>query len=190
MENKDENPDGPFCGDVYFRSELEKLIKEYGIKMVVETGTYLGITTAALAEMAESVLTVEINPEYYNKNKVRFLTIKNITAILAKSADVLRGIDPCRTLVFLDAHWGDRSPLLEELSAIAAWHEKPIIVIHDFKVPGIPEFGYDRYDGRDYDMDLIADSICKIYGCDGFTYYYNTKATGHKRGVIYIKPKL
>jgi hypothetical protein len=91
-----------------------------------------------------------------------------------------------KVLLFLDAHWEASCPLLDELAAIAESGMKPIIAIHDFKVPN-KDFGFDSYNGQDYTWDWIAPSIEKIYGKD-FKHYYNTVAEGAKRGCVFIEP--
>lgn len=177
-----------FNGDTYMKLEFEKLIKEYGIKTIIETGTYKGDTTLVLADMVENVITVELSDTYFNENKERFSGIKNIHAVEGNSVDLLKSINPTNALVFLDAHWNDYCPLLDELKAISNWTEKPVIVIHDFKVPDHPELGFDSYNGQDYDFGFIAVELLSIYGFN-FSHYSNTEASGSKRGVIYIEPK-
>jgi hypothetical protein len=88
-------------------------------------------------------------------------------------------------LFYLDAHSHIETPLLDELKAIAEAEIKPIIVIHDWKIPDRPDLGYDSYNGQDYTFEWIKPSIEAIYG-DEYAYYYNNQAEGAKRGVIYI----
>lgn len=99
-------------------------------------------------------------------------------------------IDDTQPLIFLDAHWY-KNPLLSELHAIATHGIKPVIAIHDFKVPDHPELGYDVYAKQNitYDFAYIKESIENIYGKDGYEYHYNSEATGDKRGCIFIYPK-
>src|SRR5690606_34701363 len=92
-----------------------------------------------------------------------------------------------KILFFLDAHWQQYNPLLDELKVIAEAGLKPVIVIHDFKVPFRDDLGYDSYNGQDYDYTWIQDSLHAIYGSN-FTTRYNDQATGAKRGVIIIEP--
>jgi hypothetical protein len=117
-------------------------------------------------------------------------------------------------LFFLDAHWGRKLPLLDELEAISELDFKKVIVIHDFFVP-YTDFRFDEYliepnmikyyfksfinwlcDMQGFeeafkrqrlDMEFIKDKLDKIYP-DGYNYNYNTKAEGAKVGLIYIYP--
>ncbi len=176
-----------FNGDTFILDEFKKLIKDYGIKTVIETGTFAGDTTLALSDIVESVLTVELSDTYFSQNKEKFTSHKNITAIEGNSVDILSGIDPEDALCFLDAHWNEYNPLLDELKAISGWQQQPIIVIHDFKVPDHPELGFDSYAGQDYDFAWIEKVLDEVYP-EGYAYYYNSQATGSMRGAIFIIP--
>lgn len=182
-----------FEGDVYLRTYFEILVDQHDIKAIIETGTYLGSTTVKFAEIVDKVFTIEIKKEYQDKAKVKFEG-KNIESFLGNSAHVLpKVIEKVNglgnILFFLDAHWNDYNPLLHELKIIADAGLKPVIAIHDFKVPDRPDLGYDSYKGQDYDFNWIAASLNAIYGHGGFTYFYNETATVGKRGVIFIEPK-
>jgi len=119
--------------------------------------------------------------------------LKNVNVVLGSSPDFLDSIlcGPMlkikRILFFLDAHWDDYCPLLDELKLIADNNLEPVIAIHDFKVPDCPLLGFDSYKGQDYDFDWIKPSIEKIYP-DGYVVEYNNEAEGAKRGVIFIYP--
>lgn len=179
-----------FEGDWFLHHEIICLVEEHGISLIIETGTYMGATTLQFAGMADRVETIEANPEYYAIASAKF-NCKNISHHLGRSEDILGEVlsKTENTLFFLDAHWGSNNPLLQELKIITDAKIRPVIVIHDFKVPGFPEFGFDSYDGQDYEWDWIAASIEEIYGKNGYTYHYNSVAEGAKRGVIFIEPK-
>ena len=186
-----------FEGDTHLKESIQKLITDYNIKTVVETGTFKGSTTVQFANMVDKVYTTEVNPEYYKEAVGKFTENgkTNIFHNLGSSVVVLPKIlpeipQPQTLLFFLDAHWGPNNPLLEELQIITDYKLKPVIVIHDFKVPGHPELGFDTYGGQDYDWDWIKDKIENIYGKESYTVTYNDKAVGMKRGVIFITPKI
>ncbi len=182
-----------FEGDRFLKEEFQKIIDRHKIGVLIETGSYLGSTTRQFASMAPIVVTIEINPEYYAcaAEKCQGMETRHY---LGNSADVLpeilAGINTnVKLLVFADAHWAAYNPLLDELKAIKESGFKPVIVIHDFKVPDHPELGFDSYAGQDYEWSWIEESVNNIYGKDGYTYYYNSEAEGAKRGVIFIEPK-
>ncbi len=187
-----------FEGDKFLKEEFQRLIDKHKTNIIIETGTYLGNTTKQLAEMVATVFTVEENEDYFFKSNAKFVTARNVLNYKGSSVDILPGIlagpitsgeSNQNVLFFLDAHWGENNPLLQELEIIANHKIKPIIVIHDFKVPDHPELGYDSYDGQDYEWSWIEKSVEAIYGPGGYTYHYNTQAEGAKRGVIFIEPK-
>jgi hypothetical protein len=89
-------------------------------------------------------------------------------------------------LFYLDAHWESHLPLLDELKHIAASGVNAVIAIHDFYVPN-SGFGFDTYHGQKLDFQFIEPYLSAIYP-NGYNYFYNTVAEGHKRGLIFIEP--
>lgn len=179
-----------FEGDHYIEAEIKSLVEKFSITHIIETGTYKGRTTAKFAEMCRT-LTLEINPEYFKEAKQNLQNNPNVLMYLGDSVKGLTEYLPSCTkeslLFFLDAHWNDYCPLLDELKLIAQNGLKPVIVIHDFYVPDRPELGYDSYKGQRFDLEWIKPSLEAIYG-EGVFIQYNSKATGAMRGVIYITP--
>jgi len=177
-------------GDTFLWAEIEKLVKEHKIETIVETGTYLGNTAKKFATIAD-VITCEVKREHFDEAMKNLATVPNALVFFGNSVDVLSEnaglFKNKRVLFFLDAHWYDYCPLLDELKLIETMGMKPIVVIHDFKVPG-KDFGYDRYRGQDFEWSLIDYQVRKIYGKDGFTYYYNENSDGPRRGAIFILP--
>lgn len=187
MSNKAFNCDG------HIGAEFLKLIQQFGIRTIIETGTYYGDTTGELLKMVPTVHSIEINSVYYAAARASLGSPAGLKLHLGNSPEVLIRIIPdCddNILFFLDAHWYDHNPLLNELSVIARYEKKnAVIVIHDFKVPDHPEFGFDKFpDGAEYSIDMIRDHLNQIYGRN-YEFYYNTQAEGSRRGVIYIIPK-
>lgn len=180
-----------FEGDELIKSELDRLIKKHKIDLIFETGTYLGGTTKRFAEMAKTVITVEIDPNNFVRASKYLNGVKNVKTYIGSSPDVMRKLCPTiskKALYFLDAHWLGACPLKAELRVIAESKLTPVIAIHDWKVPG-KNFGYDSYNGQDFTYDWIKPELDNIYGADGYNYFYNTEAEGAQRGVIYVEPK-
>lgn len=184
-----------FEGDIYLKQKFAEIIKQHKITWIIETGTYLGSTTAHLCSMCPRVDTVEVNEQHYKVAVDYLRDRKNVTLHLGNSPQVLATLIPPRSgkrsalFVFLDAHWGQYNPLLDELAVIATSKYKPVIAIHDFKVPNNPELEYDVYKDFRYEWQTIHASVDKIYGPGNYHVEYNTQATGAKRGVIFIYPK-
>jgi len=183
-----------FNGDSYVANEFLKLKEEFSITNVIELGTCVGGTTKWLSENFEKVLTVEINADFRNIALQRLGGSGKVTSILGDSVEQLPYmLSLCDSvpLVFIDSHWNSHLPLFDELAIIKQSVLKPIIVIHDCKVPYEPNLGFDSYNGVDISYENIKSYLEDIYSVDRYEYYYNSdeKSTEVKRGVIYIKPK-
>jgi hypothetical protein len=207
-----------FEGDFYLRIEFEKLIKKFKINNIVETGTFMGNTTKEFSKMAENVYTIESIKKLYLISKKNLVHCTNVKSFLGDSPLILNRILPTlkgNTLFFLDAHGRNHWPILDELKVISKFPylKKSVIVIHDFYVPG-KNFGFDSYyhnsnsnlelflkkiigfigrflkmrliEKQKLDYEFVDKSIKQIN--PSFKYYYNSKAEGAKRGVIFIHP--
>lgn len=181
--------DLPFNGDTFVQSEFLKLRDQFNIKNVVETGSCLFTTTKWFSDNFDSVYTFEIVQDFYNYGMEITADRTNINAFRCHSPDGLKLI--CdqivdETIFFLDAHWGDACPLLEEIEQIAKFRIDPIIVIHDFKTDN-PNLGFDSFKESQFDLNFVNHSLSKVYP-NGFDYYFNDEACGAMRGMIYILP--
>lgn len=195
-----ENQELPFAGDIHMEGEMLKLRDQFGIGQVFETGTCYGSTTLWFAAHFKAVATIELNPTYGAIARTRLdAYVKEnpdageVDLLLGDSgvklAELLaQGTGNIPSLFFLDAHFEEHCPLLQELAAIAEAHLRPVIVIHDFQVPGRPDLGYDTWEGQPFRFGWIRPSLDRIYGANGYGHYFNSMATGAKRGVIYIHP--
>lgn len=197
----------PWNGDGYLAAEVLRLKEVHGLTKALETGTCLGSTTLWLAEHFDKVQTCEISDQYYEIACERFMAHDKPYAIVDTTDrfwdHIVARKRPSKTVVwnvadrvdfiFLDAHWGDHCPLLDELDAIAnPEHGRnaglPCIVIHDFQVPGT-DFGFDRMpDGRPFNLELVKPYLDRIYGEGKYRTNYPTKVEGAKRGWISIEP--
>lgn len=188
-----------FEGDSFVKRNFELFRDKFNIDTVIETGTYLGGTTKVLSEMFRWVLTFELNREYFKQSGEYLKGVKNVSTLNLDSGlyltELLSQMKPQlqegeTLLFFLDAHWEKSCPLLAELKAIADNGIKPVIIIHDWKVPNRPDLGFDSYNGQDFTFDWIEKSIDAIYGIGKYGYHYNDQAEGAMRGVIYIYPTI
>lgn len=183
-----------FEGDESLKDEFKALVDKFKINAIVETGTYRGATTKRLIELAREVHSIEINENNFREACENCTHESGINLYLDSSEKALpKLIDKLKEenkniLFFLDAHWNDYNPLLDELKIIANKGLSPVIAIHDFKVPET-DLGFDSYNGQDYDFNWIESSLKEIYP-EGFNFHFNdeTKSTGARRGVIFIYP--
>lgn len=199
-----------FGGDKFINLEIERLVKEFGIKTIVETGTYRGETTIELAKLAKTY-TIELNKDRFHTVQTFLKDNPNIEMLMGNSPEVLKTLVPLiekPVLFYLDAHWGRYFPLLDELKAILGSKvEDSIIVVHDCYVPD-RSFGYDaHYINSNWfvyvwnvinerlfkgsrkqrlDWEFIKDVVYDIN--PNYKHYYNKEAEGDMRGVIYIVP--
>ena len=182
----------PFNADVQIQKEFLKLKKKYGLTCAIETGGCLGYTTMWLAENFERVKSIELNSTYYAIATNRLSNHKNVQVVMGDSAvslhPILSDVED-DTIFFLDGHWQNSVPLESELQQIASVGIKPVITIHDFQVPDHPELGFDEYNGQPFSFEWLKPRFDAIYGENGYERYYNSKAEGAKRGIIYICPK-
>jgi len=99
--------------------------------------------------MVGHVITVEINPSFYLRAEQHLSDVTNVTMYNADSVSALPGIldatKAMNLLLFIDSHWEDNNPLLAELEIISDAGIKPVLAIHDWKIPNHPELGFDTY---------------------------------------------
>lgn len=183
----------PFNGDHYLQKMILAFKDQHEIKTAIECGTCLGSSALWFVDNFDKSITIEVNKTFYDIAKERLKNRSNVTTILADTRAVLAqqiASVSGQYLIFLDSHWGNNNPLLEELEIIAQSGTQPVIVIHDFKNPLVPTMGYDEYpnEGIVYEWSYIEKSINKIYP-NGFDIRYNTEATEVNRGCIFLSPK-
>jgi hypothetical protein len=178
--------------DKFAFQELEKLVQEFNIERIIETGTYYGWSTKKISELGLKIDTIEINERFYQEAK-DILTQENIKVHLGNSVNILKEIieeGEKNLLIFIDSHWGEL-PLIQELEVIKNKKIEPVLIIHDFYVPdenGKAKFGYDTYNGVIMNFEFIEKSLNEIYP-NGFEYYYTKKIEFCNSGTIYITPK-
>jgi hypothetical protein len=190
-----------FEGDPNVMPVIEQLAKKHNLKAVIETGTFYGNTTARFAELGLPVKTIESQPMQfkaaYDNLKAKGFDVDQwdkgtIHLIQAHSHnclnEVIESTKAKNIFFYLDAHWESHLPLLDELKHIAASGVNAVIAIHDFYVPN-SGFGFDTYHGQKLDFEFIEPYLSAIYP-NGYNYFYNTVAEGHKRGLIFIEPKI
>ncbi|MFX0063170.1 MAG: hypothetical protein ACFFC7_13415 [Candidatus Hermodarchaeota archaeon] len=144
----------PFHLDPKFQNLILELIN-LPCSDFVETGTFLGASTSFVAQRARSlkIFTCEINKDLYRIAKNKLESYKNVNICHCSSEKyILRLLKQKKLgnlpLFFLDAHWGSYWPLLDELKLIIESRISAIILIDDFKVPGRPDFHFDRYSNK------------------------------------------
>ncbi len=185
-------------GDHSLQKQFVDYIDRFSILTIVETGTYQAKSTLWFAQKCKTVITIESQERYFHS--VGDLHNPNIHQYLGQSQNVIyekwneiKSYSEPNYLFWLDAHWLPPCPTPFELLAITrlALNPKPVIVIHDFKVPGKNEYGWDLYDDFQYNWVSIRDLIDGIYGTDGYEIEYNREPINqcNLRGCIFVSPK-
>ena len=182
-------------GDTFACNEFLKLRSKFNVKKIIECGSCVGGTTKWMAENFKEVITIEINEQFRNICLQRTNGLNNVNSILGDSINHLPNIlqnSKSNIIIFLDDHWLEAFPLIDELKIIKESGLIPIIVVHDCLVPNEPKLGYDSYNGLDISYSTMKPYLDSIYGENEYDYHYNSDAesTEVKRGIIYIYPKL
>ena len=183
-----------FNNDSVVSDTVVKLINDLKIECIIETGTFRGKTTAFLSETFPNldIYTIEVNFKNFLEAEQNLKPYKNITLICGSSEKKLEELLPTlkgkRLLFYLDAHWEEYWPLLDEFEAIRKnAKDMCCIVIDDFKVP-YRQFQHDAYKGQPLDVDYIQDKMNGVYTTP--FYFFNDRSTRAQRpvGKIYIVP--
>jgi hypothetical protein len=169
------------------------LSKKFNLTTFFETGTYHGLSSKIISKYFDKIITIENNKNFYNISLDNLKDINNCILIHGNSSEIMEQElkkEDNSIFFFLDAHWEDYWPILDELKIIKEKNLKPVIAIHDFYVPsenGNARFGFDSYQGQPLDFNYIESSIKNIYG-ENFEIQYSNSSTTNS-GVIYIYPK-
>lgn len=136
------------------QENLRSCARKYGVRVLVETGTYRGDTVQALRNDFARIYSIELSPALFAQAQARFRSAKNVELIQGDSgeklADLMRRLDQ-PALFWLDGHYsagitakGDKiTPIFEELEHIfAAPARNHVVVIDDARLfgtdPGYP----------------------------------------------------
>jgi hypothetical protein len=142
---RSDHPDNPK------RALLRGVAKEHGLRVFVETGTYMGETAWALRRELDRIETIELEPTLARLARIRFKRVPNVRVHEGDSAAVLPRILETLTepaLFWLDAHPStDRTahdgpiPLQAELAAIGR-HEVSghVVLVDDLRYLGTPGY--------------------------------------------------
>lgn len=167
------------------------LKKRYNINTAIETGTYKGHTSMFLSYLFNSVHTTEINQSEYNDTYKILKNCSNITCHLGSSDKVFQHLLPSlkgeRLFFYLDAHWNDFWPLLDEIREIGKTHfNNCIIMIDDFKVPNRPDIEFDKYGNHECSMEYIQNELNKVYS--SYSYHFLIPFNKERRAKLLIIP--
>jgi hypothetical protein len=169
------------------------LRNDYQIETVVETGTYRGSSTRLFSVLFDKVRTIDISQGYYDVSKDWLKDSTNVQCHLGSSEVVLKSLLPTlqnqSVLFYLDAHWNDHWPLLQELEEISKTHHNNcIIVIDDFKVPDRNDIPYDYYGSHECSYEYIKNKLNLVFS--DYNYFYVIPKDVSSRAKFVAIPKV
>ena len=155
---------------------MTQLRDQFQVKTLVETGTAHGIGARFWATLFPIVLSCDIDEKMLAAARLKvlatgaFLFRRSSPEFLTWFRRTYEEMGRQDYVVFLlDAHWHKDWPILGELRSLKAF-PWAIIVIHDFKAPGL---GYVSYNGQDLNWDYVKADLLAVN--PGFHFYHNTR---------------
>lgn len=167
---------------------LNALRRKCGADVIVETGTYRGVTAARCARVFKKVYTIELDPDLA-REATRFLAPRrNVEVICGDAVNELSTVfesrDVASAVVFLDGHYSGGvtattdipEPALEELNLLLRYKAQVgAILIDDFR-----SFGLEK----DFPSKAqLVETAEKLYPEFSLSIQYDQLALVRKRGV-------
>jgi len=184
-----------FNGQRHRKRIFGEILSRVAFDAIVETGTWLGDTTAYMALTARvPVHSCEVNPRFHALARRRLVDVAGVYLELSDSRRFLqaaaqRGLGGKGTFFYLDAHWYDDLPLKEEIEIIVGHWSRFVIMIDDFCVPDDRGYGYDTYRGRSLALELLQPAIARRELAAFFPAARSADETGLQRGCVVLAPK-
>jgi len=146
---------GPLGFDITAALQIDHLIRRYDCDALVETGCHLGDTSEYLGRAYPDlpVWTCDIDATSAAFTRRRVAPLPNVAVHTATSPDLVDQAARtfARPFLYLDAHWLQHWPLLDELRRVRTG----VVCIDDFDI-GLPRFAFDHYDGVTCGPALVA----------------------------------
>lgn len=182
---------GPMNGQAHRLEIARSIIERCGIAAIIETGTHRGSTTAWLAQFDLPVHSVELDPQFHAFAALRLAQMRNVSLERGDSVAFLTALGGRQwasgpIFIYLDAHWGERLPLAEEIRIIEKCFPRAIVMIDDFAVPGDAGYGFDDYGPG---KALTLDYLKPLLGPATALFWPRASArweTGAKRGCVIL----
>ena len=182
---------GPLNGQTGRQALFRDLIELLKFEIVLETGTFRATTAEWIAtQFKVELYTCEINERLFFQAQKKLSDFKNAFIELGDSVAFIKEFisthpRDSKVLLYLDAHWLDRLPLLEEIELISQHLPRAVVMIDDFEVPG--DFGYfsdDYGPGKRIGLNLLQKHYkdCSFF----FPTISSEEETGSRRGVAVI----
>jgi len=183
----------PFNRQEARRKIFDAIIARLPVSAIVETGAFLGETTAYMARKANRpVFSVEVDWAICAATRRRLQNFSSISVSEGDSRAFLESLASAGragTLPFfyLDAHWYRSLPLLGELKLIGKEWAQAVIMVDDFQVDDDPGYCFDDYGkwgvlSRSYIRPVVEEfSLACFYPAAP-----SSMETGGRRGCIVL----
>jgi len=185
-----------FNGQRQRKRIFTEMVKAIAFDAIIETGTWLGNTTAYMRQTAgKPVYSCELNPRFFALANMRLADLEDIHLELKDSRKFIqhhRQTELAGKTVFfyLDSHWYDDLPLGEELDLIGSCWKQYVILIDDFQVPDDAGYYFDNYGpGKTLKLEMLAPAINKYNLAVFFPSARSTEETGGKCGGVVLAPR-
>jgi hypothetical protein len=177
------------------RQEIFSHLMALDIDAIVETGAYIGSSTAHFARQGVPVFACDVDHKFLARAAVHLAELANVTLSLDDSRSFLRtlAVDRAfsfeRPLFYLDAHWEEDLPLADEIRIITGRWPSFVIMVDDFEVPG-SDYAYDRYpNGLELTLGYLERERVPLEGLAVLFPTASAEAeTGAKRGTLILMP--
>lgn len=156
-----------FHGDRYLLSLVDTISPK--CEVFIETGTNLGSTLSYTAQTYPHIQCFSCEPDLraFQNAQQNCLGLDNTNLFNETSQNFLKRLNneydhifKQTVLFWLDAHgYGFKWPLQEEISFATTYFNSAYILIDDFKVPGLDNFGYDKYDDQECSLEFIQNAL-------------------------------
>lgn len=116
--------------------------ERFGLRTLIETGTYLGETVEALKDRFERIVSIELSPELFERARERFAHLGHVEIVHGDSGEVLPEVlssvrEP--SLLWLDGHYSagitaqgrEKTPVLREIEAVLSHAVKGHVMLID-----------------------------------------------------------
>ena len=142
--------DGP-APHLYKRRVIRQHARQYGLRTLIETGTYLGEMIDAQLDAFERIVSIELSEELAARARARYAGIDRVEIVQGDSGECLAQVvarldEPA--LFWLDGHWSggitarghEDTPLRAELEAImGSGTEGHVVLVDDARCFGQDE---------------------------------------------------
>jgi hypothetical protein len=161
---------------------IKEYAVRYGLRVLIETGTFLGDTVAANLDAFDRIYSIELSDELYENAVKRFRRCRHVKLLHGDSGDLLsavvKGIHE-RALFWLDGHYSGymtakgatATPIYKELHAIIEHPSKShVILIDDARcftgkgdyptLPDLRQIIRERDPGASFDVEHDIIRVC------------------------------